>query len=96
MSGVNSLTNGIHASAGPVEAGVEISRYLTDHGGSHFIETHETTTAAVLRSFDRAMVDLLFADGTVSLDGRLISAFDATEEVDLQDLPDLVRRIRLP
>jgi hypothetical protein len=80
-------SNGVHLSAGPLEGMVELKRFFTDHESGETLELTDTLFGAQLAAAG------LSADGIASLatnpelevDGKSISAFDLTEEVNATD-----------
>jgi hypothetical protein len=84
LSHLDSMRNGIHVSAGPVEAAVEISRYLTNAelgAEVHFVDTSFGAILAHALSKDRT--DAIARNDVVPIRGaRPQAAFDATEHVD--------------
>lgn len=92
LAAVTSLRNGIHVSAGPVEASVEISRYFTPYGTASDISPVSTSFGQRLAAVgSRALVDALMRNDEVLLDESLQPAFDATEERDAAEVEELVR-----
>ena len=96
LTAVTSLRNGVHVSAGPVEASVEIARYFTPYGTGPDISPLSTSFGQRLQTFGSVeLADALVRNDEVVLDGRLQPAFDATEERDAAEVDELVRSERL-
>jgi nucleoside diphosphate kinase len=81
---VNRGTNAVHFSAGPLEGMVETARYFSDYGAGKVLSYTATCFAGLLRAEGVTMeeVEWLATNPNLSLGGKQISAFDATEEVD--------------
>lgn len=96
LSAVTPLRNGVHVSAGPSEAAVEISRYFTPYGTGPSIPPTLTSFGQRLEVVGRGdLGDALMRNGEVVLDGKLQPAFDATEERDASEVEELLRSGRL-
>jgi len=93
LGDVDKGTNGVHMSAGPLEGMVELQRFFTDHDAS----------SAKLALDNLAFGSLLLHSGVkperlaelatnpdLSLEGKNVSAFDATEEKDAQESAKLL------
>ncbi len=94
---VTSLANGVHVSAGPVEAAIEIARYLSDFESGRTIEFADTTAGRVLRSVvGPDVLPALVADEEVATLDGIRSGFDATEETNLSELADLAATFSVP
>ena len=93
---VTPLRNGIHVSAGPLEAVAEIVRYLTPYGTSVEIEAKETTFGkGLVAASDVTTLMNLLANPPVEIDSLEDTAFDATEERDAAEVLELIRSKRL-
>jgi hypothetical protein len=81
---VNRGTNVVHFSAGPLEGMVETARYFSDYEGGSVLSYTATCFGRLLMAAGVAKDDVewLAANPNLSLGGKSISAFDATEEVD--------------
>ncbi|MEN9938630.1 MAG: hypothetical protein RLZZ387_5209, partial [Chloroflexota bacterium] len=77
-------TNGVHFSAGPLEGMVETARYFTDYEGGSALSYTATCFGALLAAEGLSAEDIewLASNPNLSLGGKSISAFDATEEID--------------
>jgi hypothetical protein len=73
--------NGIHLSAGPVEALVELKRFDSDIDGSHLDYT-DFSFGEKLQQVFGVVPKSIIENVKVDIDGRCISVFDLTEDVD--------------
>jgi hypothetical protein len=83
MEDVNQGANGIHLSAGPLEGMVEIQRFFSQHDGDS-IKFLETSFGALLlqKGFSEDQVGQFTLNPFYTYEGRSVSAFDLTEELD--------------
>ncbi|HWQ12324.1 MAG TPA: hypothetical protein VNL77_05960 [Roseiflexaceae bacterium] len=81
---VNRGANVVHFSAGPLEGMVETARYFSDYDGGSVLSYTATCFGRLLLGAGvlKDDVEWLATNPNLSLGGRSISAFDATEEVD--------------
>jgi hypothetical protein len=80
---VSPMRNGVHVSAGPIEAVVEISRFMSNQDAGHQIQPEDTTLGHELaRIGGSPLLRNLCANGQVRYGGETESAFDLTEEWD--------------
>jgi hypothetical protein len=90
----DAMRNGIHVSAGPIEASVEIARYLAIDGPLKFTDT--SFGAVLAEELGHREAEALAANGAVVReDGSQALAFDATEHVDARDALELLRHARV-
>jgi len=83
LSAVESSSNGCHMSAGPLEAMIELCRFMSDHGKP--LAAKDTHFGAQLHDAGASdsAIAALRGNPQVSVgDGKFKSAFDATEESD--------------
>lgn len=92
LAEVSSAMNGVHVSAGPVEAMVEVCRYMSDFDRRSVLEPEETTFGHLLlaHGITREHVRVCATNPEVAVDGRRLSLFDATEERDAVDAADII------
>ncbi|HEY4025535.1 MAG TPA: hypothetical protein VGO86_03810 [Candidatus Dormibacteraeota bacterium] len=84
---VSPMHNGVHLSAGPVEAIVEISRFMSDHDRGVIIAPEDTTLGHELaRAGGPDLLAALCANVDVRYDSASESVFDLTEEWDSSTL----------
>lgn len=96
LGGINSMRNGVHISAGPVEAAIEVQRYFGDHDADGSLEIAATNLGSLLiaeEGHDRA--NELISNRDISVDGRRGSVFDLTEELDTSEALALLKRAEL-
>ncbi len=80
---VSPMRNGVHVSAGPIEAVVEISRFMSDHDAGRLIQPEDTTLGHELAAIGGStLLRSLCANGLVRYGAETESAFDLTEEWD--------------
>lgn len=83
MKEVNQGANGIHLSAGPLEGMVELQRFFTDHDTEQPLAWDDTAFGRALanKGCKPAEIAELAKNPGLSRDGKTVSAFDLTEEV---------------
>ncbi|MCC5849379.1 MAG: hypothetical protein JJU29_14955 [Verrucomicrobia bacterium] len=82
MKEVNQGANGVHLSAGPLEGMVELQRFFTDHDSGKAMAWDETAFGTLLlRKLNRDDVARLAQNPNIEVDGKMVSAFDLTEEI---------------
>jgi hypothetical protein len=83
-------------SAGPVEGLVELLRYNTDFaaGKDTSIEDFAFGKALCAR-FSKGSVEKILANADLSVDGRMVSVFDLTEEKDAAEAIELLAKAGL-
>ncbi len=91
---VNRGTNVVHFSAGPLEGMVETARYFSDYAAGQVLSYGATCFGRLMlaQGIDEEDVSWLASNPNLSLDGRQISAFDATEETDPQPAIETLKR----
>lgn len=84
---IDSGTNGIHLSAGPLEAMVEIQRFFSNFEQNGVLGFEETSFGRMLlaQGFTLPQVESLSLNPTLNVEGRSIPAFDLTEEMNATD-----------
>jgi len=88
LGDVDRGTNGVHMSAGPLEGMVELQRFFTDHEASSEKLAFDALAFGnlLLHSGVKAeRVAELAQNPDLSVEGKNVSAFDATEEKDAAD-----------
>jgi hypothetical protein len=84
---INSMMNGVHVSAGPVEGVVEISRYLSDFDSAEVVEQGQTLLGQQIRQrFGQDVLSWLISNPEVNWLGQEGSVFDVTEENDATEV----------
>lgn len=80
---VSALRNGVHASAGPLEAAVEIARYMSRLDSSENVDLKETTFGRLaLSAIAPSSLVQAAMNKTIRFGDQEGSTFDLTEEVD--------------
>ncbi|NJM16320.1 MAG: hypothetical protein HC896_13935 [Bacteroidales bacterium] len=94
LQAITSSWNGVHLSAGPVEALVELIRYSSD------FESGETCSIAdfsfgksLQENFPKETIDKILANATVSYKGKQTSVFDLTEEKNAHEALELLKDV---
>ena len=84
LSDVSPSLNGVHLSAGPVEALVELRRYNSDFSDSASIKefTDFSFGKQLKQVFDDELVAQITSNVNVDDHGKTVSVFDLTEELD--------------
>ena len=88
---VTAGSNGIHVSAGPLEGMLEICRYLSDLDTGRRELQHTTFGSLLVRTgIGAERIRRLQSNPTVEIQGRRVSVFDLTEEMDAPAAADLI------
>ncbi len=84
LSEVSQGVNGVHLSAGPVEALIELSRYNSNFSDKSKSKTFTDYSFGkqLQANFTPAQVETILANGNVDVNGKATSIFDLTEEKD--------------
>lgn len=85
MPVVNKGQNGIHMSAGPLEGMIELIRFTSNRQAGETLDATTTNFGAAFLAAGNSKADLQTIAGNplLNVNGKTISAFDATEHVDL-------------
>jgi len=83
LRGVRTATNGLHFSAGPLEAMVEYSRFFSDHANKQMLPLAETPFGRALAShgLDNKTIVALADNPFLQKGGQFNYAFNLTEEM---------------
>lgn len=83
LRSVRTATNGLHFSAGPLEAMVEYTRFFSDHANNQMLEFAETPFGQILasRGLNNAAIAALAENPVIKTGGQLDYAFNLTEEI---------------
>lgn len=83
LRGVRTATNGLHFSAGPLEAMVEYSRFFSDHANKQMLPLAETPFGRALAShgLDNKTIVALADNPILQKGGQFNYAFNLTEEM---------------
>lgn len=87
LAEVNQGFNGVHLSAGPLEGLVELVRFTSDRAAGTERPVGDTCFGRLLAQAgtDEARIRALMDNPDLDADGKPVSAFDLTEEVDAAD-----------
>lgn len=82
LGDVDKGTNGVHASAGPLEGMVELQRFFSDHEAGTTLGYDHTAFGKLLisKGLSLEQVQKLAHNPDLDQEGKKVSAFDATEE----------------
>ncbi len=94
LAEVSQGMNGVHLSAGPVEALVEQIRYNSDFSQPSKIKAPLDFSFGkqLSKHFSKKQIDLILSNPVVFIDGTKISIFDLTEEKDSEEAVELLQR----
>jgi hypothetical protein len=84
LSEVSQGVNGVHLSAGPIEALIELRRYNSNFADSSKIKEFSSYSMGrkLEENFPNDVVEKILSNVNVVVDGKAISIFDLTEEKD--------------
>jgi len=84
LSEVSQGVNGVHLSAGPVEALIELKRYNSNFSDDTKVKDFSTFSFGkkLAENFSHDSAEKILTNANVDIDGRAISIFDLTEEKD--------------
>jgi hypothetical protein len=85
---VSSNFNGVHMSAGPLEALAELMRFFA--GGA---ESYKFTARLTEVGLSREQINWVLTNPVLSHLGKVQTAFDLTEELDSQAAADLLGQV---
>ena len=87
LAEVNQGFNGVHLSAGPLEGLVELVRFASDRAAGTELAVGDTCFGRLLSQAGAsdARIQELMGNPDLEADGKQVSAFDLTEEVDAAD-----------
>ena len=95
LSEVSQGVNGVHLSAGPVEALIELSRYnsnFSDKAKSKSF-TDYSFGKQIQANFTPAQVETILNNGNVDVNGKATSIFDLTEEKDSDESIAILKKV---
>ena len=92
---VSSGTNGVHVSAGPVEGMAEICRYMSDLNKGQLVTPPNTSFGKLLAQVTGRsdLVSYFATNPNVDVDGKNISVFVLTEELDAKEACNRVQSL---
>lgn len=85
--------NGVHLSAGPVEALIELKRYNSDFSDSSKVKEYSSFSFGkkLTAAFD-GKSETIITNPDVNNNGKMVSVFDLTEEKDSDEAIDILRK----
>ena len=94
LAEVSQGVNGVHLSAGPVEALIELSRYNSNFSeGKTKSYTDYSFGQQLKANFAPAQVETILANGNVDVNGKATSIFDLTEEKDSDEAIAILKKV---
>jgi len=95
MLDVNKGSNGVHMSAGPLEGLVELQRFFSEHDKGHLLKLTDLSfgSALVAAGMSEDQVNTAAKNPDVSHEGKTISVFDLTEEVNASEAAALLKKV---
>lgn len=95
LTDVDQGLNGIHLSAGPLEGMVELARFFADHEASQPIPVAQTAFGHQLaqRGVSAENILRLASNPEIPQDGKPVTVFDLTEEMDAGEAASLLASI---
>ncbi len=90
---VSQGANGVHLSAGPVEALIELMRYNSDFSDKNKIKNYNSFSFGqkIESSFSMVSIEKILENTNVSVNGKAVSIFDITEEKNSDEALALLR-----
>jgi hypothetical protein len=94
LSTVNSSWNGVHLSAGPVEALVELIRYNSDFDSGNILMVQDYKFGKELAaSFAPGIVNRILSNEQVVYNNKTITIFDLTEEMNSSEALEILKKV---
>ena len=95
LAEVSQGVNGVHLSAGPVEALIELSRYNSNFSDKAKSKTFTDFSFGkqLQANFTPAQVETILANGNVDVNGKATSVFDLTEEKDSDEAIAILKKL---
>ena len=92
LTEVSQALNGVHLSAGPVEALIELCRYNSNYSNIEQIKQYTDFSFGknLLKSFDKEKIEMILSNINISTNGKAISIFDLTEEKNSEEAIELL------
>lgn len=85
--------NGVHLSAGPVEALIELLRFCSNYEENRILKPEDTAIGRkFLEIFDNNTLEKIMENPKINVDGKLISVFDLTEEMNSEEAIALLKK----
>ena len=93
LAEVSQGMNGVHLSAGPVEALIELRRYNSNFADSNKIKDYTSFAFGKrLQTEFKDSFDKIISNVNVNDNGKLVSVFDITEEKDAEDAIEILKK----
>jgi len=95
LAEVSQGVNGVHLSAGPVEALVELKRYNSNFSDNNSITDFSDFSfgKTLKENFNKEQFDQIVNNINVTKDGKSVSIFDLTEEKDAVDAIEILKQV---
>jgi hypothetical protein len=94
LTSVNSSWNGVHLSAGPVEALVELIRYNSNFDSGKILTVQDFKFGKELASiFSADIVQRIILNDKILFDGKSTTVFDLTEEMDSTKALEILKKV---
>ena len=95
LAEVSQGVNGVHLSAGPVEALVELKRYNSNFSDNNSITDFSDFSfgKTLKENFNKEQFDQIVNNIDVTKDGKSVSIFDLTEEKDAVDAIEILKQV---
>lgn len=94
LKNISPSWNGVHLSAGPIEALVELLRYNSDFESKKIVTIGDFQFGKqLIKEFGETKANQLLENPTVSYNGKYESIFDLTEEMNSKDCIERIREI---
>jgi len=95
LQNVSSSLNGVHLSAGPVEALAELIRFNSDYAANRKSNPSDYQFGRQLLSvLNKEELNDILNNKNVQADGKSVSVFDLTEDKDSEEALNLMKKIR--
>jgi hypothetical protein len=96
LPAINQSWNGVHLSAGPVEALVELIRYNSDFSTAQLLNFTDFSFGKLLASeFSTEQIGIIMTNPEVTYEGKKSSIFDLTEEYDSDNALSILKKVQI-
>lgn len=98
LADVSQGSNGVHLSAGPVEALIELKRYNSNFTDSKKVKSFDDFSFGkkLKEAFPNGQMEKIISNSNVQLNGKTISVFDLTEEKNSDEAIEILKKISNP
>jgi nucleoside diphosphate kinase len=94
LTAITSSWNGVHLSAGPVEALVELVRYNSNFASGKKIDISEYKFGGQLKeNFSEKQIHSILANANVEFEGKTTPVFDLTEEKNSDEALEILKKV---